>query len=210
MAVNISIPKDLLARRYSRYYIYLEPIVTDPLIRGYFSFVASLFLIAFLLIFALSPTINTMLTLQKKISQQREILAALDRKIQALIVAQQNFAQVENSLPLLSAALPENPAPQTILSGVTQLASASGVAISGLRFADMPLSADQFPETRANVGFTLTITGTPDQIRDFLKKMESLPRQIRVVTLTVGKLTEQNKDLVNVTADGYYLAEKKS
>ncbi|MBI4099870.1 type 4a pilus biogenesis protein PilO [Candidatus Microgenomates bacterium] len=207
MALNISIPRDLLARRYSRYYIYLEPVVSDPLIRGYFSFVASLFLIAFLLIFALSPTINTMLTLQKKIGQQKEILAALDQKRQALIVAQQNYAQIENSLPLLLTALPTNPAPQTILSGVASVASASGVVVSGLHFADIPLSADQFSDQRTSVDFTFVISGLPDQTRDFLKKLENLPRQIRVVTVSIGRATGQSGDLVNVMANGFYLKD---
>src|SRR5574340_639843 len=130
MAINISIPRDLLARRYSRYYIYLEPVVSDPLIRGYFSFVASLFLIAFLLVFALSPTVNTMLALQKKIGEQRRILAALEQKIGALVTAQQNYSQIESNLPVLLRALPKSPDPQVIAEGVTQLASASGVTVT--------------------------------------------------------------------------------
>ncbi len=208
MALNISIPRDLLARRYSRYYIYLEPVVSDPLIRGYFSFVASLFLVAFLLVFALSPTVNTMLTLQKKIAEERQLVTSLERKIETMVVAQQNYSQIENDLSILTAALPTTPAPQTIASGIAVSASTSGVTVTALRFADVPLSPDQFSNNRANVDFTMTVTGSTDKVRDFLKRLESLPRQIRVVTLVLGKTAEQNGDIVNVVASGYYLAEK--
>ncbi len=44
---TVTVPLENLTKRYSRYYIYIEPIVSDPLIRGYFSLVASILLIAF-------------------------------------------------------------------------------------------------------------------------------------------------------------------
>jgi Tfp pilus assembly protein PilO len=113
-----------LPKRYQRYYTYLEPVIADPLVRGYFSLVASFLLVAFFLFFALSPTINTILALQKKITEQKKIIASLETKISNLTAAQENYRQVESLIPLLLIALPDNPSPQTVVGSVTSSAEA--------------------------------------------------------------------------------------
>lgn len=215
--MTINLPLEDLAKRYSRYYIYIEPIVSDPLIRGYFSLVASFLLIAFFLVFALSPTINTILTLQKKIAEQRRVVAALDQKITNLVAAQANYSQVESSLPILLTALPQTPTPQTIISGVVTIASSSGLVLSGLQFRDLPLSKDSIDTAvktgnttgALTVNFTLTTVGSRDKIHDFLTRIESLPRQIHLVSFGVANVPETPKtNSINVSAVGYYLPEQ--
>lgn len=210
MAINVSIPREFLAKRYSRYYLYLEPVVRDPLIRGYFSFVASLFLVAFLSVFALSPTVNTILTLQKKISEQRKVVADLNSKIEAIVLAEQNYSQIESSLPILLSALPGFAAPETIIAGITTFASSSGVTVSGLSFRELPLSLDQLPKERSTVDFSFVSGGPTNKIRDFLGKVESFPRQIHMTNITIGKGAESTLDLVSVAAVGYYLPENSN
>lgn len=207
-----------LAKKYGRYYAYIEPIVSDPLVRGYFNLVASFLLMAFFLVFALSPTINTILTLQKKITEQRRIVKALDQKIANLVTAQANYSQIESSLPILLAALPERPTPQTIIFEITAMASSSGLVLSGLQFQNLPLSADSIAtavQTQKKPGalkiaFTLNLSGTADKVHDFLTKIENLPRQIHIIGLGMAKDQKNPKiNSSNISAEGYYLPENK-
>lgn len=216
MANNLSIPWENIKRRYSRYYVYIEPVVSDPLIRGYFSLVASIMLVAFFLIFALSPTINTILVLTKKISEQRSTIKILDQKIADLVTAQANYAQIENSLPILFTAVPTSPTPQTIISGVNSAASASGVPLMGLQFRDLPLSADAVtadqeqvvaPINLPVVNFTLATAESMDKIRDFLTRVENSPRLIHIANLVISTGNGLAGDSVSVSAVGYYLSE---
>lgn len=215
---NFSIPWENLARRYSRYYIYLEPVMRDPLVRGYFSFVASLILIAFFLVFALSPTITTVLTLQKKIAEQKTTIAAMDQKITDIIMAQENFAQIQGDLPMLALALPEVPSPQTIIAGVMQSASDFGLQVTQLTFRDLPLSkdvvvasADQVSESLGVVviDFSFTVSGTSADVREFLGSLENLSRQIKITNLTLSEgKTVGSVNSVSVRANSYYLPSK--
>lgn len=209
MAVNISIPWENLQRRYSRYYVYIEPVVTDPLIRGYFSLVASIMLVAFFLIFALSPTINTILVLTKKINEQRSTIKILDQKIADLVTAQANYTQIESSLPILYTAVPTSPTPQTIISAANSSASASGIPLEGLQFRDLPLSADAIAANQVQVvvNFTLSTSGSPDKIHNFLKRLENSSRLIHVTNLVISMGSGLAGNLVNVSAVGYYLSE---
>lgn len=195
---------NLLYQSYRRYYAFIEPVAADPLVRGYFSLVASLFLIAFLAIFALSPTINTILGLRKKISDQTRVIAALDAKTASLVAAQQNYSALEEVIPLLNTALPEKPQPQGIIAGVLSTATSAGVTVTGLQFQELSLTADlttaskEKKTTLPAAGFSLTAAGSPSQIRTFLGGLENLLRYIRVETIS---FTETAADVVGV---GYY------
>ncbi|MCL5432410.1 MAG: hypothetical protein M1484_04995 [Patescibacteria group bacterium] len=195
--------------RYQRYYTYLEPVVADPLVRGYFSLVASLFLIAFFLIFALSPTINTILSLRKKIAEQQTTIAALDAKISALVTAHQNYLSAQPYLPSLLAALPDSPMPQTATTTLTNVASGSAVILGTAQFKDINLSAAQYEKAASpTVGFTFSVSGTMVNVRQFVTALEGSRRYIRVNTLSIAI-----KDNLNVTVDGraqaYYYAKQK-
>lgn len=214
MKPNLAIPWENLSRRYSRYYIYLEPVVKDPLIRGYFSFVASVMLIAFFLVFALSPTINTILTLRKKVDEQRQLIANMDQKIANIVTAQENYTQIQSSLPTVQVALPVNPTAQSILAGISESASASGVTVTNLRFADIPLSRDTIkaasiqstdPTGLPTLEFSFTVSGTTQTVRGFLKQVENLARQIHIKSLAVGSTDPSLKETATVTAVSYYL-----
>lgn len=199
--------RENLARRYSRYYVYLEPIVADPLVRGYFSLVASLLLVSFFLVFALSPTINTILALQKKIEEQKQVDTALQKKIADLVAAQDSFAQIQEILPAVFVGVPITPTPQTIISGVAVSASASGVKQTGISFHDLPLSSDLITSLELTpVEFTLSVTGDYASVRDFLGRVENASRLIKLKSIGVSQITTSTQVSININAQGYYLA----
>ncbi|MBI4099565.1 type 4a pilus biogenesis protein PilO [Candidatus Microgenomates bacterium] len=211
MTIKIPVPIENLARRYSRYYIYIEPVVADPLIRSYFSLVASLLLVAFFLIFALSPTINTILILNKKIGEETKISTALTQKLIDLSTAQENYSQIQSSLPILLTALPKTPTPQTILSGVVSSASSSGLTVTGLAFHDLTITEEGNASTPTvndlgvvNVEFSLSVTGSNETVRNFLGRLEKLPRQIHISNLAVFS-DEKGNVSANFSAAAYYL-----
>lgn len=166
-----------------KYYTYLEPVFADPVIRNYFSLVASLLLIAFLIVFALSPTINVILGLKKQIDDQKQTIKQLDEKISALAAAQSSYSQAEPYLLYLDVAIPENPKPQIIISDIKQVASASAVSLAAYQIRTIPLSRD-LPLTETALGipavnFALTLTGPQKNIRTYLGNLENRLRYIR-------------------------------
>lgn len=207
--------------RYSRYYTYLEPVMADPLVRGYFSLVASLLLVTFFVIFALSPTINTILALNKKIADQKKTIAALDTKIVNLVSAQQNFAAAESLVPLLENALPKNPTPETVVHQILVVATNSGVTVSTLQFKPMTLLSDkpegtpQVPEEIAAMvpselsplPVTFSINGNRQTTKSFLQKLEDSLRYIRFnrIGLSFEKNGDSHTDIAGIS---YYYPKR--
>ena len=200
--------------RYERYYTYIEPVMVDPIIRGYFSLVASFILVAFFVIFALSPTVNTILSLNKKISDQKITITALDAKIAALISAQQNYSQVENFLPLVDTALPKKPMVQTAVNAIFETASTSAVTVSGLQFKTFTLFggappttqtttdlADMVPQGLLALPFSLSFHGSANAPQSYLEKLQNSLRYIRFQSLSVSR--QKDNLTTNIDAAGF-------
>lgn len=178
-----------LSSRYRQYYMYIEPVISDPVVRGYFSFVATLLLVSFLIIFALSPTMNVILGLRKQISDQKQTINALDTKVALLVQAQESYNKIQAYLPLLDQALPENPAPQTVITDVHKVASSAGVILTAFQIQSAPVSKD-LPLTDNPVGvpvlkMTFSVTGSIQQVRQFFALIEQQVRYIRIDRFTL-------------------------
>ncbi len=209
---------DTVSRRYQRYYTYIEPIITDPVIRSYFSLAASLLLVAFLIVFALSPTINTIVSLRNQIDGQNQIIHNLENKTKDLITAKENYTQVERLIPALLVALPDQPAPQTIVSGVIQAASSSAVTLGNVQFqninltADLPADTTQSPQGSLSglltVDFSLGAQGSLAQLHSFLEELENTVRYVRIQHVGIN-ISQDNKISANVNGIGFYFYKNK-
>lgn len=196
--------------RYRRYSAYLGPVISDPLVRGYFGLVASIMLVSFFLFFALSPTFNTILGLQKKIQDDQTIDAALQQKISDIIHAQDVYSQIQPELNLLDQAMPDKPFPQALIADILNSSSSSGVVLSSLQFQPVPLTADAVVKNPSVNGvpavtFSVSIAGSNDQIRQFLGNLESRLRYIRIQNITVNFGTKVGAVTADITGAGFYI-----
>lgn len=207
-------------RRYRRYYTYVEPIINDPLVRSYFTIIASLILVTVFLLFALSPTVNTIVGLLRRIEDQKAVLVALDQKINDLILAQETYNNFQPQVPLLESALPSKVEPETVISGIMQQATDSGVVVVSLQFEDFQLTGetgviiDKANKTRIEdlkivppgvqiLPFSLGLRGTRENILGMIQNVENLPRIVKVSTLSFTDGGAFSGDgLVNASLEG--------
>lgn len=222
-----------LDKKYSRYYTYIEPIVSDPVIAGYFTLVATLLLTAFFIFFALSPTFSTIVGLVRKIEDQKKLIAAMDTKINSLIIAQENYTQVEQFLPLLDSAIPQRPLPETLITDTLRISSSSGIVNNSFRIASVDLLGSDLADSSGVaqdssavksdvikslgiplVEFKMSISGSESEIRQFALKLQNLPRIISLATLSVSNVdpgtigADSNGFTAEISAAAYYQNKK--
>ncbi len=201
-------------KRFRRYYTYIEPVISDPVVRSYFSIIASLILIALFLIFALSPTLTTILGLVKKIDDQKKTISAMDQKINDLITAQDSYNSFQPHLPALVTALPDTAVPETALDSIYLAASASAVVISTLQFGDIPVSSTAALRNLSNdagkslkldkvkvIDFSMVVTGAPEKVETFLTRLEKMRRIIKIINLSFGS----KKGTMTISAKSFFL-----
>ncbi len=125
--------------RYRRYYRRLEPLLHQRELQGYTMVILSLFTISFFGFFAIRPTIKTITTLQKQISDKTEVNKQLEAKINALILAQEEYQRLGPHLPTIYSLLPQTPEFPLLVSKLEVLVADHAATISAITFSPLTL-----------------------------------------------------------------------
>lgn len=217
--------------RYRRYFTSLEPVVKTPVIRAYFSLIASLFALSFFGAFAIRPTVNTIVELQKKIKDSSFTNQKLQDKINSLSEAQTQYSLVQADLPIVFSALPKDPDFSSLLRQIENIAVASGVSVSGIQFQSVLLfdtkkeslsstPSASTPESKSintaavpmptfsgltPISFSLSLRGGYPNIKAFLTSLTHLSRLIDVNSFNISNSQSGVTELtINMQTKAFY------
>ncbi|KKT45553.1 MAG: hypothetical protein UW37_C0045G0004 [Candidatus Gottesmanbacteria bacterium GW2011_GWA2_44_17] len=97
-------------KQYQEYRQYIDSIVEKakiPATRVSLAVVGTIAFSGFLAVFALRPTLITVAGLWKEINTEKEIIVGLNKKLELLQTAKQNYEKVSSKLYLLDMAIPK-------------------------------------------------------------------------------------------------------
>lgn len=200
----------MAASIHSRYYTYVKPFMRNRYIQSFSPYIFSLISVMVFTVFAIRPTVSTILSLQTSISENRQILDKLDEKAQSLTLGKQNLENIPQEKNIkLKTALPEHASITTLVSNLqnasTKQASASALQIQPVTLID--LSAEK--ETKIglslqNIAFSYNEQGSFPQLMITLENLQNSSRLINIESVVISK----NKDgspILSITGKGYYL-----
>lgn len=195
--------------QYSRYYTYIKPLLKNPVIRTYGSFVFSLITITIFTLFAIRPTLLTIASLQKSIDQHKEVLTQLNTKIDNLTLGQKNF---DNLDPVVKKKLlnlvPASTAVSNLIDSLAVDSLALQASISGLQLQPVEL-VDVSKNISKNItvkeiDFTLNAQGSYTQLTNFIDKVSKSSRLIYIKSINFNKSVEGSL-LMTMNAKAYFL-----
>lgn len=175
--------------RYKKYYLSLEPIFNKPSNQAYATVIFSFLAVSLFGWYAIRPTMQTIFTLRREISDRTDIDKKMEDKISALIEAQAAYENIQNVIPALSQALPLNPEPIRAVAQLRGLASDSGVIINGLSVPSVSLQNDDSktkpsPSGKVNsIPITLTVVGFYADVKRFLLDISTLRRIMQITNM---------------------------
>ncbi len=184
--------------RYRRYYQSLEPLLAKPRAQNYTAVIFSFLVISLFGLYAIRPTIQTILTLKREIQDKTEISQKMEEKIAALIEAQAAYSEVEGSLPLINQALPDSAEAIPLIIQLRNLANITGVELVAAQLPAVPLlgkeatpAAKSKIPTAANgkeqaLDFSIGITGPYTSIQAFLAGIQEMRRIVTIKSLGVA------------------------
>jgi Tfp pilus assembly protein PilO len=193
---------------------YIELVVQDPLIRGYFEIMATIFLVVFFLIFAIRPTFDTIAQLVKKTDELKEVDTNLGKKIKDLILAQSVYSRLEEKLPLLDRAMPSKPTVDTLITDLETVVRNSNVELTTFTITKIGLTSDLWGKeadykkgTKIPVKFSFSVKGNffnGDKVLAGLSNLERLV-DLDSVTFSSGKQDVGGDLLITVSGKAYFL-----
>lgn len=195
-----------------RYYRYIEPVVRDPLIRGYFEILATILLVAFFLMFAIRPTLKTIAGLLRTIDDLKSVEQALDAKINSLVQAQTNYSRIRPKLGLLDRALPSKPEVDNLVIDLEDSTARNQVEIAGLSIEGTGLDPEAWRQnpnfvemSKIPLGFNLSIKSSFPQAELLLSSLVHDPRLLTIQKVSLTSSGE-NQDLgVGLSGSAFFL-----
>lgn len=215
--------EQLMKKRYKRYYTWIGPLLKKPQAKAYTFLILSIFTVAFFIFFAIRPTINTIIGLQKQIKDNQEVDTKLQDKINSLSQLQAELEVIQPDLPVLDAALPTKSEVVSLIKSLESLAKENNASLSAMQIGTAMLSevapaeiivrpinqstaAAPLPEPVQElipVSFVLTVEGNYADIANLIKKITNLPRIISTQSVVV--LKSSGKIIGNIRFNAFYL-----
>lgn len=180
---------------YSRYYVYVKPVIKNPIVRTYSSLVFSLLAVTFFSMFALRPTLKTIISLQKDIDQQKQVLDQLIQKTKSLDQGIKNYQSLDSQVKLkLESLIPSKVSPANIIEELNTLATRFDASISAIQFQPFEIINNAPPPTKdadlKEILLNLSLRGSYEALSGFLNSLKFSKHLILVDTVNFNSTDE--------------------
>lgn len=194
--------------RYSRYYTYIEPVVKNPLFKSFAPFIFSLISLMIFGIFAIRPTVSTILNLHQSLDNNRIILEGLNTKAKNLVEGKNNYNKLdEPTRRKIAQAIPPFAQLSSVVASL-QTAIATQAAVSALQIQPLTiydnLAPPKYPAELKEVEFAYSITGDYPQLTKAVESLKKSSRLISIESVMISRQASESTQM-NVTGKAYFL-----
>ena len=182
--------------RYKRYYQSFGEAASKPVARAYTTAIFSFLAISLFGLYAIRPTVQTILFLRLEIDDNTLINLQMEEKIGKLIEAHAVYQSIEEDIPYLTQALPPSPEALTAIGQIRNIAIIRGASISAITSSSAPfLSKEQSAPNKSapvksipnrkvkSVQLAMSVVGTYDMLQGIIEDILSMSRIITIDAL---------------------------
>lgn len=209
-----------IANQYKKFASTITPFMESPKTKNYSTVIFFFLVLSVFGWYAIRPTIQTILYLQREIKDKTEVDKKMDEKIYALIEANTAYENNQQLFPVLNEAIPTSPDALDIARQMNVLAQEKGVLLSRLQMGDIPLASSsailrkKSDKPYSEIQITCQLEGPYASIISYLKELVAIRRIITIQSMTFAPLkrteytsTESAKIAsiqVNIQLKAYY------
>lgn len=200
--------------RYFRYFVDVKSLYRQRKVIVYTGITLTLVAISFFSLFAIKPTVTTIVSLTKEIEEKKSIEQKLQVKINSLSAAQSNYASLTNLLEVIDEALPTEPLLTDVAYYFEYLTQKNNLTVRSINYDPIRIiGAPQInkknptTETLNSLNFSLSGTGKYEDIVNLFKDLDNTRRVILIESLTFNGGQIEETPTLNFTATGkiFYL-----
>lgn len=177
--------------------------------KTYSSLIFSLITVAIFSYYAVRPTVTTILSLQKSIAEQNDVLITLKEKVSALVQGKQNYENIPSSVKnKLDGLVPDNPELPALINSLTFAAQTAQASISGIQVQPVILENPKTQVSKsAQVQEVMFNFNTQGNFSSLMKLLAALKRSDRLIILDTINFNqpEDSSLIMTVSGKAYYL-----
>lgn len=165
-------------------------------LRAFLEIILSLSTITIFLLFALKPTVLTIINLLQQIKEKQTTLSALTLKVNNLQTAGNLLQQNENAIPAIESAVPVVPNPDALSGQVLGLAAKDSTEVLGISVNQITLIGTSTTKTTSEfkplpggakeMPFSISVRGSFSNLISFINDFENLRITTKIDTLGVS------------------------
>lgn len=193
---------------YSRYFTYIKPVTQLPIIKNYGSTIFTLLTMSLLIFFAIRPTIETILVLQKKLADQDEVLQKVTQKAKNLSLGKKNYDNLDQNIKeKISAGVTDTVSLKSLVQTLEQTAKAHEASVSALQIQPLIVNTKIESQTGvlSEIFFTFNVEGAYKNLIAILQDLKSSSRLISIDSLSLSKSNEGGTLIMSLSGKAYYL-----
>ncbi len=168
--------------------------------------ILTLFALSFFGIFAINPTLTTIVNLKRQLADANLAVSNLQVKIQNIELLQQKYTALSPDLNVILSAIPTSPSAPTLFGKIQSFAKNNQVTIQALEVKHVGLiSRNGDRMVSSSFPFSLTASGSYTNLEQFLTGLTSIDRIITINSISLGRDTlNPNVLQLTVNAKAYY------
>ena len=193
---------------YSRYFTYIKPFAKLPIVKTYGSTIFTLLIVLILIFFAIKPTVETILVLQKKLTDTESVLQKATQKTNDLSMGKQNYDNLDPAIKnKIQTAIPDNVGLKSVIQTLEQTALRNEASVSALQIQPLTLEPkiDNAIGAISEVKFTFNIEAKYQNIISFLQDINTSSRLITIDSLSLSKASEGSGLIMSIIGKGYFI-----
>jgi len=165
-----------------------------------FTFVA----LSILGIFAINPTISTIIELQKQMADSEFVQQQLTTKIDNLSSLQQQYTNLSSDLPIIETAIPGNADVVSFIGQVKVLARNTGLQLSTIKISPVTLSVNSKKKTDSSFSFSIDANGAYESYINFISSLTNFNRIVTLDSISIIKDPQSSRLILSVQGKGYF------
>jgi Tfp pilus assembly protein PilO len=198
--------QDLARRRYLSMLQYL-PKISKEKVQEYTTLILTFIALTIFAVFAINPTLTTVINLKKQISDSQFAVDSLKKKLVNLNSLSIQYESLQPDIPLLFTALPQTPGAASVMGQVQQLAQTKNVKIISLESTSVGLyPPPKTGSTEKYFVFNITVQGNYTSLINFYTSVTTFTRitSVESIAYTIGE-KEDVLPKLTIRARAYYL-----
>lgn len=185
MKINRASLKHATKKTYLEY-MRLFPVLKKERNKQYGMLIFTFATMTFFGIFAINPTLTTIVELQRTLKDAQFVEEQLSTKIKNLSVLQNQYTQITPDLEIIGQAVPTTPEATLFMGQLQAIVARSGVSLQGIGFGGLILNAIS-PVDAGTFTFSMQIQGTFSQIDAFLTTLTTFDRIVVLDSINIAK-----------------------
>lgn len=190
--------------QYEKYYRDILPYLKKDKNQQYFAVIITLGASIFFALFAINPTLSTIVKLRKDVTDSREVEAKLSAKITNLSSLSQAYQDITDDIPYVLNAIPPKPEAPTLIAQIQSIAQASSVSISDVKTDPIILITPDSTQS-SSLYFDLSAKSDFEGLSIFVSKLTNMERVVSIDSISISKTEGEIINLsINIKGSAYY------